>query len=423
MPRSWENDEDLTRLSQEQLIDRISLERARGNKYKERCRRIPLGDATNRSGNEDGGGSNDDDGAASAPPAKKRKKAASYEDIDLSVRETIKSAGRKFSVMSSLWLEQPSVTFSVPFESDFDPDTRFDSPENRIQGQLQDLYANIDTTLHSYFEKKGFQALLIEGINEQRSNSVSRIRLLCGPEIFDVKPKVMKSAALRNDAFRVLIGWKPDAIREGIASKPGYVTMAPILYKDHENGLLHKNLFMNPELLAVAQAVLWGPSSVYTDAPGATPHKTVASLWGLRCATPGLVAFCCVLAIFSLSHDLHFDPTGAATGIEYFDNFQFYLKIISDGVRHRKKAMLAVMQFWNKTLFSHTLPRSQKGGLDLTRQAALLAQEGDETASESEHEDEDQGEQEGENGGFDDHGHNGAPTDGDQLNAQDMDAE
>lgn len=206
---------------------------------------------------------------------KRRKKATAIHELGDDVAEDARAAGRKYCVMCLPFMKNAGPIFDREYDHDWDPLTRFDSDETVAQGHTQDLFDWVPKALHVHFPKKAFRAQVshvssiivliylthytkfLVGLNEMRSNAVARARGRCGMSIFGgVAAEDLQTSDLRREQFRQLIGWKRNVMVHGTRRAEGYASMAPILYADHQDGLLLKNAFRGSALIRVSHMLL-----------------------------------------------------------------------------------------------------------------------------------------------------------------------
>ena len=73
------------------------------------------------------------------PGSRKKKRNESPErDTDTDVVET---SGKSFTIMNLFWLKNHAKTFSTRVNDQYNPHERFDTADNRIQGQIIEIRA------------------------------------------------------------------------------------------------------------------------------------------------------------------------------------------------------------------------------------------------------------------------------------------
>ncbi|KIJ39544.1 hypothetical protein M422DRAFT_77889, partial [Sphaerobolus stellatus SS14] len=209
----------------------------------------------------------------------------------------------KFTYMNMLWLRHPEQLADLSLDMNYDPMRRYDSVDAKLQGQLQDLRDIIPRKFHKEFENHIFWKEVRIGMQQQRSNGISQIRLYAGPAIFDCKASDLATVTGRM-RFKEEIGFVEEA--DGTTR---YKALCPILYKEYEGRHDKTKIFLNPALFQ-AQHVL--------------------------------------------SADNQLQPIGASTNIPYQDDMEYYLKYLNKGLLTEDRHVLAIFQAWN----DHFYPNS-----------------------------------------------------------------
>ncbi|KIJ54947.1 hypothetical protein M422DRAFT_24811 [Sphaerobolus stellatus SS14] len=273
-----------------------------------------------------------------------RHKAPQIPDEDK--RNLVKDIAHKFTYMSLLWLHQPSETFQLILDEEYDPVDRFQSEDGWLQGQLRDLLEVLPGHWHKEMKDELFINTFVSAMQQQRCNASTRVRPDAGAAIFKCTHEEFSNRA---DTFKELIGWSSES--------GSYKVLAPILFKNYEGKMDKWKIFRNPILMRTYAALLIGPSSI-KKAKGDKnyvrngSHHSVESLWGVRCVTPAVIAASAILARFSASADSSFQPTGAITQITYQKDYEFYLKYLSEGLRANNRAVIGIFEEWNKIFYS-----------------------------------------------------------------------
>ncbi|KIJ25402.1 hypothetical protein M422DRAFT_86649, partial [Sphaerobolus stellatus SS14] len=231
----------------------------------------------------------------------------------------------KFTYMSSLWIRNLPSTFKLDLDDDYDVAQRFRDTSRKCQGHLRDLL--------------DFNAEM----NQQHSNSSTRVRHETGTAILCCKDTDLESGKHRFQAFGALIGWKPEGY---------YDPYCEILYKDYAGVHDHNKIFHSPYLIWAYKALVQGPSSVKNkDDSGTGKRLILDKIWCIESITPGAIAASTIYARFAASADDNFQPVGSKTKIPYLDDFELYLKFITDGLRLKKKFALELINEWNEQLY------------------------------------------------------------------------
>ncbi|KAJ7591790.1 hypothetical protein C8J56DRAFT_886553 [Mycena floridula] len=112
-------------------------------------KRKTLADVTN--GNED---SDAGEGSDGEPAAKKSRAGDGPEDTDLLAEVGL--LGRRFVLKYGMWLINGTETFLEQVDDNYEASEHFETVENKVQGQLQDLLECIPIGLHSELENLWF---------------------------------------------------------------------------------------------------------------------------------------------------------------------------------------------------------------------------------------------------------------------------
>ncbi|KAH7907463.1 hypothetical protein BJ138DRAFT_974510, partial [Hygrophoropsis aurantiaca] len=112
-----------------------------------------------------------------------------------------------------------------------------------------------------------------------------------------------------------------------------YVLFPPILFPNLRWNASLKNIFGNWEVFAkIAKAVLFGKTSLTRGNTGSSGGpKPNGKIWGVVSCTPGLFAWCCIMAIFLVSPDKGFTRdlrVGTQSKMNYPSMFYNYKKLL-----------------------------------------------------------------------------------------------
>ncbi|KIJ52076.1 hypothetical protein M422DRAFT_243663 [Sphaerobolus stellatus SS14] len=297
----------------------------------------------------------------------------------------IKKLAAKFTIMSGLWIRNGQHTFCFDCDCDeyeYDPSDRFKDTASKFLGQFHDLLEAIPEKWHGVLKEDSFYSIFNKEMNVQRSNGSTCVHTETGTAILDCKNKDLASAETRFSKFGILIGWK--------ALEGHYDPFCEILDKDYLGCHDRNKIFRSPYLIRTYKALLQGPSSV--NGSSARKCLTLDRIWGVESVTPAAIAAC---AIYVTSVDDSFQPIGARTKIPYFDDFELYLRLITEGLRLKKKFAIGLLEEWNEELYPSALRFIDEDLLEASEQeveedssAGEENEEGDGMAAERE-EDED----------------------------------
>ncbi|KAJ6479832.1 hypothetical protein C8R45DRAFT_832584, partial [Mycena sanguinolenta] len=171
----------------------------------------------------------------------------------------------------------------------------------------------------------------------QRSFTVTRLR--DHPDLFDCTTAQLSSQEDRRE-FRELIGYQS---RRKKPNENYYnTTNVPILHADYQGKYDATKIFLHPLLFMVHATITHGPATAAAMKMNRPPPKvqskvqSVANLWGLRYATPGMIAAAAIGLRWLFSVDDQFLPTGRMSAIEWQKDFEFYLQFLSEGLLKKK---------------------------------------------------------------------------------------
>ncbi|KAF8574638.1 hypothetical protein K439DRAFT_1371888, partial [Ramaria rubella] len=231
----------------------------------------------------------------------------------------------------------PKCTFKLAMDPSYDPAKCFATSELKLQGQLADL-----------------QEIILA--SQQHSNGSTCIRREAGTAIFKCLDKDINNSFQRHEKFKELIGWTADANGSG-----RYKALAPILYKDYQGWHDKSTIFLNLILFWMYSALVCGPSSVKGQSITSS-RSTLEEVWGVDAITPGAIAAAAIFAHFALLADIQLQPTGTSTRIPYQENFEHYLKYLTDTLLKKKALVIAIFCSWNQEFYPHTTPETNNTG-------------------------------------------------------------
>ncbi|KZT33763.1 hypothetical protein SISSUDRAFT_1065877 [Sistotremastrum suecicum HHB10207 ss-3] len=270
----------------------------------------------------------------------------------------IRSASRKFCFMGILWMIYPNETMSAALDQEFDAQTRFENDETRIQAQLHDLYNPdlLDTKWLQEIKNERFQTIFFQGMGGQRSDAASRLRG-DGYKIFPrlkIQPTDLIDPLVREEKYKHLIGWAPDANKKNGIIGPGYKLQAPILFKDGDVTDINK-MFLSEELFQAAKALIWGPKAALSDEPSRSGH-VLGKLWNLKRVTIGFICTICICVRWTFSRDIEFHEPGDTTKIPYRADWESYYQLLLRGQASNRASTKKVLETWNQRVFFHERP-------------------------------------------------------------------
>ncbi|KAJ7262627.1 hypothetical protein C8J57DRAFT_1632582 [Mycena rebaudengoi] len=229
---------------------------------------------------------------------------------------------------------------------DYTPSGRFENQDSKMQGQVHDLRALLPRKFHEDFTKRWLPSLFHKHMQSQRSSTASRLRALA--PIFDCTDEELATKAGRG-RLKERIGWKADAQGGGRFD----MNAVEILHAKWTGKFDLNTIFLGEILFRVFCAIIHGRKTALAmihNLPG-SHNQTVYHLWGLNKTTPGAIAACAVLAIWTLSADEQLQTKGAITGIDWLARFEFYLKYLTIGLEERRASVINIFKVWDTKFF------------------------------------------------------------------------
>ncbi|KAJ6565218.1 hypothetical protein DFH09DRAFT_850028, partial [Mycena vulgaris] len=123
-------------------------------------------------------------------------------------------------------------------------------------------------------------------------------------------------------------------------------TNVPILHKDYAGKYDAAKFFLNESLFIVHAAISRGPATAAAMKAGLPPPKvqSVTNLWGMNHSEPGMVAAAGIWVRWVYSVDDTFGATGPVSGIEWQEDFEYYLQLLTEGLQKKKPSILNVFR-------------------------------------------------------------------------------
>ncbi|KAF8592560.1 hypothetical protein K439DRAFT_1610340 [Ramaria rubella] len=267
--------------------------------------------------------------------------------------------------MAMLWLRNPKCTFKLAVDPRYDPAECFATSELKLQGQLADLQELVPAKFYEDFSGD---------VLWNNVHPINACNAPMGALIFIMRQERQFFKCLNEDIsdsfqhrkkIKELIGWTANANGSG-----RYKALAPILYKDYQGWHNKSTIFLNLILF-----------QMYSTCPKASTFNssTLEEVWGVDAITLGAIAAAAIFARFALSADIQLQPTGASTHIPYQENFEHYLKYLTDGLLKKKASVIVIFRSWNQEFYPHTTPKTNNTGEadDKSVQEALADLEAD----------------------------------------------
>ncbi|KAH7904685.1 hypothetical protein BJ138DRAFT_1236247, partial [Hygrophoropsis aurantiaca] len=215
----------------------------------------------------------------------------------------VQTFARMYGVMTEMF--PPSSTIlqkpqPLTQGQSFLTDERYETALAEEKAILEELYHQLPQKLHHLVPTRHFSDLLETTCSSSRSTEVHKLRTVFG-NIIELPYEYFTS--IEYDRLSV------PAIRRCLFVNPDdpnkYVLFPPILFPNLRWNASLKNIFGNWEVFAkIAKAVLFGKTSLaHGNTRSSGGPKPNGKIWGVVSCTPGLFAWCCIIAIFLVSPD------------------------------------------------------------------------------------------------------------------------
>ncbi|PPQ94907.1 hypothetical protein CVT25_004425 [Psilocybe cyanescens] len=298
----------------------------------------------------------EEDGSDTESPPPKRSRTNNEESGNYKgeTEETqVINAGHQFVILYSLWLWLGAGTFKVEYDPNSNEAKHFENEDSRVQGQLQEIKQVLGPRLFSEISSEAWIAkVFTKGMKSQRSNTATRLRRHCAT-LFGVSDTDMLRANIRKEKFQECIGWVDDDHGSGLYSSVD----VEILHKDNSKSYNIKTAFLNPIIIWVFLAIIWGPTTAKEAMNGILSNPktdTMARKHSIRHTTPGAIAGSVVLSRWALFSDDFLQSVGTNTGINYEKDFAEYLEILVTGLWEKRKSVLNVFREWDRIAFPNS---------------------------------------------------------------------
>ncbi|KAK7029276.1 hypothetical protein R3P38DRAFT_2775840 [Favolaschia claudopus] len=230
------------------LSDTTNRGRGRPKKVPRKCARYTVLDSDDENGGDGDGDGDGDDGEGEADDG----------DDD---GEKARLAGHKYVLVKGLWFCRKYDKVLGAKKKDYDEENRFDTNQDKVQGELRDALDVFPDELEDsvakgwlMFRARAFNA----GMERQRSNTSGRLRD-CGamfkahcPDIIKQDTDIEDEAARRQ--YIAPIGGRENAEKKMVY----YLFDAPVLHSDRSNRLNVETFLHSKLIMHVAVAVVFG---------------------------------------------------------------------------------------------------------------------------------------------------------------------
>ncbi|KAJ7278288.1 hypothetical protein C8J57DRAFT_1576720 [Mycena rebaudengoi] len=234
-------------------------------------------------------------------------------------------------------------------DDDYDPELRFNSDDDIRQGQLRELLDILPNDLETFRSREWFASAFMDGMDSQRSNTVTRLRKQALTQLLrdSINPSKLATSESRLLHFRHLIGYSEE-------EKDYLLWDIPFLHANESPTLDFHELFRHPLLLKVFAALIRGPSGADGVMEGESKMpkaNTMQKMLKIAYTTPGAIASSAIWVLWLFSGDETFAPVGDITAIDYQLRHDEYLDKILEGLRLKKRWAKELFVYWDSRLF------------------------------------------------------------------------
>ncbi|KAG2137042.1 hypothetical protein DEU56DRAFT_912812 [Suillus clintonianus] len=273
-----------------------------------------------------------------AIPARSRNKVLKKTSA---VDSQITRAGKKYAMFHYFWVM--NGLFPTTPQPNIDPrsDTRWTSPEAKLNGAMAELYHCVPKSLHKAMENYSqFGSLFRAAVSSERSNILHSLKDCAGLIYSSLKldPTVFTDGPAEKKENEKLLA---------LLKKHGgdeYTRLAPILFMNPA-AMVPDDFLKTPIMVKIIRVEILGKASLSGKTKG--HPKARGQRWDTQCVTEGLIAGAAIVAHFLLTHDQELTATGSATKIEYGQDYDFYLERLFK----RSSWAISVMDYYNREVF------------------------------------------------------------------------
>ncbi|KAJ7223708.1 hypothetical protein C8J57DRAFT_1591521 [Mycena rebaudengoi] len=288
-------------------------------------------------------------------PRKRGRRARNHraKDDDIPSERRVRQTGRKFVLICGLWLrlddDDAESFLKAALDDDYDPELRFNSDDDIRQGQLRELLDILPNDLETFRSREWFASAFMDGMDSQRSNTVTRLRKQALTQLLrdSINPSKLATSESRLLHFRHLIGYSEE-------EKDYLLWDIPFLHANESPTLDFHELFRHPLLLKVFAALIRGPSGADGVMEGESKMpkaNTMQKMLKIAYTTPGAIASSAIWVLWLFSGDETFAPVGDITAIDYQLRHDEYLDKILEGLRLKKRWAKELFVYWDSRLF------------------------------------------------------------------------
>ncbi|KAJ7613047.1 hypothetical protein FB45DRAFT_1036577 [Roridomyces roridus] len=281
------------------------------------------------------------------------------EEKKASPQDQVKTAGKKYAIIYCLWLTStPRKTLQTKLVDGYSEENRYKDLKKRIQGDMRDVRETLPEDFRALIGRDWDIHKYRTGMQDQRSNTSSRIRNDINPVFEDHLEGQIDGTIRINDATKRagwthLIGGKRDA-----DGKLNYSALdAAVLHSDMSTTYKEATFLKNKLPMHVAAAILYGKQKAIALAAGAacaTSGPVMKDIHQLTHTTPGLIANAAIVTMWALSADIQLKEEGQQTGVPWRAEHERVMVLLTGGLRERMRTTIEIFRAWDEELFPHT---------------------------------------------------------------------
>ncbi|KAJ7680006.1 hypothetical protein B0H17DRAFT_943567 [Mycena rosella] len=289
----------------------------------------------------------------SAPQHGRKKKKMVDSGSEEDTKE-IKKLGHKFVMMKMIWLPDLSGTIHTKLDDQYNHLERFENHASKVQGELVDLLDLLAQKFHGeIMQSKWLIKTFHKAMQNQRSNTHTRLRSQCRPEIFDCMAINLFSIESRRDKFCQMIGYVE---RDNRSARYDRFNV-PSLHKNYNGSFNIETVFCGPMLHLASlfgghKCALLTTKAVTaikkTGKPNQATGQTVSHLWALDHCTPGSIGS------WAVSADTTLTVQGVQMGINWHADLEKCIQYLQNGLDRHKASVLKLFREWDKLFFPNS---------------------------------------------------------------------
>ncbi|KAG1868960.1 hypothetical protein DFJ58DRAFT_723373 [Suillus subalutaceus] len=260
----------------------------------------------------------------------------------------ITRAGKKYAMFHYFWVMN-GLFLTTP-KPNVDPrsDTRWASPEAKLNGAMAELYQCVPKSLHKSMETYlQFGPLFRAAISSERSNILHSLKDCAGLIFSSLKldPTVLTAGPTEKKENEQLLG---------LLKKHGedeYMRLALVLFTN-PSVIVPDDFLKTLIMVKIICVEIFGKASLSGKTKG--HPKARGQHWDTQCITEGLIAGAAIVLM----------ATGSSTMIEYGQDYDFYLERLFK----RSPWAIGMMDYYNREVFGASSVLASASALSSTSQ-------------------------------------------------------